>query len=215
LRTAAVGPVVVVREHSFPGDLRETLLSFLNDTMCGLAEGIDNSFFKPEGVLDVKDLLDGDLLRKHVDRVLKAIDSVGDPIERNDAFHGLLRIAMASLQIGMGLSNTASKKKNVTARLAALTAKLSTSQNIDHAIAALAGPLETKHPTWRANRVANEIADALNKQLVAVGLPSLGPHAIRKRVQKHRTNVRASNKNGRTQDRPVNWASNSCRWAAY
>jgi hypothetical protein len=183
--------------------------------MCGLAEGIDESFFKPEGVLDVKDLLDVNLLRKHVDGVLKAIDSVGDPIERNDAFHGLLRIAMASLQIGMGLSNTASKKKNVTARLAALTAKLSTSQNIDHAIAALAGPLETKHPTWRANRVANEIADALNKQLVAVGLPSLGPHAIRKRVQKHRTNVRASNKNGRTQDRPVNWASNSCRWAAY
>jgi hypothetical protein len=195
LRTAAVGPVVVVREHSFPGDLRETLLSFLNDTMCGLAEGIDKSFFEPEGVLDVKDLLDGNLLRKHVDRVLKAIDSVGDPIERNDAFHGLLRIAMASLQIGMGLSNTAAKKKNVAALLAALTAKLSTSQDIDHEIAALAGPLETKHPTWRANRVANEIADALNKQLVAVGLPSLGPDAIRKRVQKHRrTNVRTSDK---------------------
>jgi hypothetical protein len=188
-----VGPVVV-REHSFPGDLRETLLSFLNDTMCGLAEGIDESFFKPEGVLDVKDLLDVNLLRKHVDGVLKAIDSVGDPIERNDAFHGLLRIAMASLRIGMGLSITEAKKKNVNALLAALTAKRSTSQYIDDAIAALAGPLETKHPTWHATRVPNEIADALNKLLVAVGLPPLGPDAIRKRVQKHQTNVRASNK---------------------
>ena len=184
----------MVTEHSFPGDLRETLLSFLNDTMCGLVEGIDKSFFQPDGVLDVKDLLDGELFRQHVDRVLKAIDSIGDPIEREGAFYGLLRIAMASLQIGMGLSNTAAKKKNIGALLAATTAKISTSQNIDHVVAALAGPLETKHPTWSANRVANEIADALNKQLDAVGLPSLGPDAIRKRVQKHRTNVRASNK---------------------
>jgi hypothetical protein len=192
LRTAAVGPVVVVREHSFPR--REALLRFLNDTLCGLAEGIDKSFFKPEGVLNVNDLLDGQLLRKHVDRVLKAIDSVGDPIEREAAFYSLLRIAMASLQIGMGSSNTEAKKKKIDAVQPALTAKLSASQHIDHEISALAGPLETRHPRWSATRVANEIADALNKQLVTVGLPSLGPDAIRKRVQKHRTNVRASNK---------------------
>jgi hypothetical protein len=127
--------------------------------------------------------------------VLKAIDSVGDPIERANAVHALLRIAMASLQIGMGLSNTGAKKKNVNAVLAALTAKRTTSNDIDHAIAALAAPLAIKHPTWRAARVANEIADVLNKQLGAQGLPSLGPDAIRKRVQKHRrTNGRSSNK---------------------
>ncbi len=186
-----VGPVGVVREHSFSGGPRETLLSFLNDTLCGLAENIDKSFFKPEGVLDVKELLDGKLLRKHVDRVLKAIDSVSDPIEREDAFYGLLRIAMASLQIGMGLSNTAAKKKSVKALLAAVSAKRSISEDVDRAIAALAEPL-TKHAKWSANRVAIEIADPLNKQLRALGFKTLGLSAIRKRVKRRRTNVRAS-----------------------
>ena len=182
-----------VRKHSFSGDARETLLSFLNDTLCGLAENIDESFFKPEGVLDVKELLDGKRLRKHVDEVLKAIDSVGDPIEREDAFHGLLRIAMASLQIGMGLSNTAVKKKNVNAVLAARSAKRSTSENIDHTIAMLAEPVEAKHPTWSANRVANAIADALNRQLSGLGFKSLGQDAIRKRLRR-RIDARASDK---------------------
>jgi hypothetical protein len=129
-----------------------------------------------------------------VDAVMQAIDSVGDPIERRDAFHSVLQVAMASIQIGMGLAATTAKRRKANTILAAAMAKLSTSEDIDRAIAALAGPLETKHPKWRPNRVANEIADALNKQLAALRLPTLGQSAIRKRVQRLRTNVRASDK---------------------
>jgi hypothetical protein len=189
-----VGLVVVVGEDSFRDDSREFLLWFLNDFVCGLAERLDKSLLQPSGLLDVENLLDGKLLRKHVDAVLKAIDSVGDPIERGDAFRGVLRIAMASVQIGMGLAATTAKRRNVNTVLAALSAKRSISEGIDRAIAALARPVETKHPTWRSGRVADEIADALNKQLAALGFQTLGRDAIRKRVQRHRTNVRASDK---------------------
>jgi hypothetical protein len=184
----------LVGQDSFRDDSREFLLGFLNDFVCGLAESLDKSLLQPSGLLDVKNLLDGKLLRKHVDAVLKAIDSVGDPIERGDAFRGVLRIAMASIQIGMGIAATTAKQRNVNAVVAALSAKRSISEVIDRAIAALAGPVETKHPTWRSGRVADEIADALNKQLAALGLQTLGRDAIRKRVQKHRTTVRASDK---------------------
>jgi hypothetical protein len=183
-----------VGEHSFRDDPREDLLRFLIDVVCGLAESIDKSLLMPSGLLNVVDLLDGKLLRKHVDAVLKAIDAGYDPIERGDAFHGALQIVMAAIQIGLGLAATTAKRRNVDALFAAVMAKRSTSEEIDRAIAALAGPLETKHPNWPPGRVANQIADALNKQLDTLGLPILGPDAIRKRVQKQRTNVRASDK---------------------
>jgi hypothetical protein len=189
-----VGLVVLVREHSFRDDSRENLLRFLNDVVCGVAESIDKSVLKQNGMVDLEHLLDGKLLRKHVDTVLNAIDSIGDPIEREGAFLGVLQIAMASINIGMGGAATAAKRRNDSAILAALSAKRSTSDDIDRAIAALAGPLETKHPTWSPSRVANEIADALNRQLAALNQMPLGPDAIRKRVQRRRTNVRASDK---------------------
>jgi hypothetical protein len=188
---AAVGLVVAVGEHSFRDDSREILLGFLNDIVCGLAESLDKSLLKPSGVLDVEYLLDGKLLRQHVDTVLTAIDSVGDPIEREDALRGVLQIAMASLQIGMGLAATTAKRRNANTLLAATSAKRSTSENIDRVIAALAEPL-TKHAKWSANRVAIEIADPLNKRLGALGFKTLGLSAIRKRVKRRRTNVRAS-----------------------
>ena len=186
--------MVVVGEHSSRDDSRETFLSFLNETLGGLAASIDKSFFKPDGVLDIEYLLDRKVLRNHVDIVLKAIDSVGDPIEREGALRSVLWIAMASLQIGRGLIVTTAKKKKFDSVIAALTAKRSTSRDIDDAIAALAGPLEAKHPRWRSGRIANEISDALHKQLAARWLSPLGPDAIRKRVKKHRTTVLASSK---------------------
>jgi hypothetical protein len=189
-----VGLAVVVGKHLFPDDSREILLRFLNDVVCGLAESIDKSLLMPSGVLNVEDLLDGELLRKHVNAVLRAIDSVGDPIERGDAFCGLLQIAMASIQIGTGLALSTAKRKNVNAVLAAAMAKRSTSEDIDRAIAALAEPLETKYPNWRPGRIASKIGDALNEQLRASGIKTLGTDAIRKRVQRYRTNVRASDK---------------------
>jgi hypothetical protein len=183
--------VVAVEEHSFRDVSREILFRFLNEIVCGLAESIDKSVLKPNGILDVESLLDGKLLRKRVDTVLNAIDSVGDPIERVDAFGGVLQIAMASIQIGTGLAATTAKRKNVDAVLPALLAKRSISESIDRAIAALAAPIETKHPTWRSGRVANHIAGPLNKELAALGIQTLGLDAIRKRLQKiGRTNER-------------------------
>src|SRR5262249_24943832 len=125
---------------------------FLNEIVCGFAESIDPSLLRPSGILDVQSLLDGKHLRQQVHTVLKAIDSVGDPIERADAFGGVLQIAMASIQIGMGFAATTAKRKNFDARLAAISAKRSTSEDIDRLIAALAGPVKTKHPRWSPNR---------------------------------------------------------------
>ena len=85
-----------------------------------MAITVDKSLLRPSGALDVEDLLDGKLLRKHVDAVLKAIDSVGDPIDRGDAFRGVLQIAMASIQIGMGFAATAAKRRNANALLAVI-----------------------------------------------------------------------------------------------
>jgi hypothetical protein len=186
--------VVIVGEHSFRDDPRKDLLGFLIDVVCGLAGSIDKSLLMPSGLLNVEDLLDDKLLRKHVDAVMQAIDSVADPIERRDAFRGVLQITLASIQIGMGSAATVAKRRKANTLLAAVMAKRSTSEKIDCAIAELAGPLETKHPTWRPGRIADEIAVELNKQLAALGFQALGLDAIRKRVRRLRTNARPSGK---------------------
>jgi hypothetical protein len=103
--------VVGVGEHSFFDVTRESLVRFLNEIVCS-AKKIDQSVLKPTGILDVQYLLDGKILRKQVDKVLKAIDSVGDPIERADACRGVQHIVMASIQIGIGFAATPAKTED-------------------------------------------------------------------------------------------------------
>jgi hypothetical protein len=73
---------------------------------------------------------------------------------------------------------------------AAMAAKRKRSQSVDDAVAALIGPLLTKHPNWSPHRCAVEIEPPLNEVLRAEGRRPLGHDAIRKRVEKYRTHAR-------------------------
>jgi hypothetical protein len=113
----------------------------------------------------VQYLLDGKILREQVDKVLKAIDSVGDSIERADACRGMQHIVMASIQIGIGSAATPAKRKILKQLVGANLAKRIISEDLDRLIAEQAGPFESVC----SNKVAGKIAGQLNKQVAASG----------------------------------------------
>jgi hypothetical protein len=74
----------------------------------------------------------------------------------------------------------------------ATAAKRKASETRREIIARRAAPILKKHPTWASNRIAGEIKDAVNHDLNTVGQPPLQADAIRKSVEKYRTDARSS-----------------------
>jgi hypothetical protein len=120
--------------------------------------------------------------------VLSAIEARSGVLDRADGYDSVCRMLESVLLVGIvtgSADKSAESKAKQVARL--VTAKLANSRSVDREIAALAEPVQQKHPAWTPHRVAGQIEGALNERLAGQGLPPLAQDAIRKRVKKLRT----------------------------
>jgi hypothetical protein len=125
--------------------------------------------------------------------VLSAIEANSGVLDRADGYDSVYRMLQSVLLVGM-VNGSADKsavwKEKQVSRL--MAAKLANSKSVDREIAALAEPVQQRHPAWTPHRVAGQIEEALNERLAGQRRPPLALDAIRKRVKKLRTNDRSS-----------------------